>query len=336
MQNPAEDVIEALPETDIPERRLELMFACANPAIDKAIHAPLMLQTVLGLSVEAIAQAMLLQPPTLAQRLVRAKSKIRDAGIPFRIPTAEERPARFPALLDALYVAFGAGWEDVAGGADPIKGHAREALWLAGLVVRLAPQEPEALGLYALMLTAEARRAARRTAKGLYAPVESQDVAQWDRGMIGLADSVLAQAAPLNQIGRFQLEAAIQLALAQRVWGRDIDWEAIVRFSDRLVSLTGSPAAIVNHAAALLKIGAPDIAMQAIDFAAQDPRMARYQPYWATRAAALSALGRLVEAESARSHAIAFCQDEAVRAWLIAQARGIGSGAMERPIDDQA
>lgn len=315
-QNPAEEAIEAMPDTDIPERRLELMFACANPAIDQAIHAPLMLQTVLGLSVEAIAQAMLLQPATLAQRLVRAKSKIRDAGIPFRIPDPEERSGRFPALLDALYVAYGAGWEDVAGGADPIKGHASEAIWLARLVVRLAPSEPEALGLLALMLHAEARRGARFSPDGAYAPVEEQDVAAWDSAMIAEAEQHLARAAAFNVLGRFQLEAAIQSALAQRLRGCPVAWEAIVRFSDRLVSITRSPAAIVNHAAALLKIGEPAVAMQAIAIAAQDPRVARYQPYWATRAVTLKALGLSQDAESARVIAIDLCADPAVKAWL--------------------
>ncbi len=168
-----------------PDERLRLLFVCAHPAIDAAVRTPLMLQTVLGLDAARIASAFVVPPATMGQRLVRAKAKIRDAGIRFELPERDELPARLDAVLDAIYAAYGSGWEDVAGANPRRQGLAEEAIWLGRLVTRLLPGEPEAHGLLALMLHCEARRPARRDAAGGYVPLTRQDVGSWSASCCG-------------------------------------------------------------------------------------------------------------------------------------------------------
>ena len=175
----ADEIEAAAKEGDIiPDRRLALMFACAHPAIERGMRAPLILQTILGMTAEDIAAAFLIPPATMGQRLVRAKTRINDAGIPFRVPEQEELPERLEAVLDAIYAAYTKGWSEV--GDDGVPEIADEAIWLGRLVVSLLPDEPEAKGMLALMLYAEARRAARRDAAGAYVPLEQQDTSLWD------------------------------------------------------------------------------------------------------------------------------------------------------------
>src|SRR5262249_45290299 len=163
---------------EIPDRRLALMFACAHPAIDAGVRAPLVLQTILGLTAEAIAAAFLVPPATMGQRLSRAKTRIRQAGIPFRVPDREELPERLDAVLEAIYAAYSKGWAEIGqDGGSPL---AEEAIWLGRLLISLLPEEPEAKGMLALMLYAEARRAARRDSAGTYVPLDEQDVTLWD------------------------------------------------------------------------------------------------------------------------------------------------------------
>ena len=162
---------------EIPDERLRLMFACAHPALEAGIRAPLILQTILGFDAATIANAFLVAPATMGQRLVRAKSRIRQAGIPFRIPERDELPERLGAVLEAIYAIYAEGWSDPAGTQAKTRGLAEEALWLGKLVVSLLPDEPEALGLLSLMLHADARRAARRDAEGRFVPLDQQDPA---------------------------------------------------------------------------------------------------------------------------------------------------------------
>jgi RNA polymerase sigma-70 factor, ECF subfamily len=308
-------VIDDMDRPDLPDRRLALMFVCAHPAIAPAIRAPLMLQTLLGLPVDRIAAAFLVQPATMAQRLVRAKAKMKSATIRFAMPSPGELADRLPAVLDAIYAAYGIGWADAADGADIRSGHSAEAMFLGQLVAAQLENEPEALGLVALMSHAEARRAARAP-NDTYVPFDEQDPASWDAALIATAEQALARASRLGKIGRYQLEAAIQSALAQKQRGRPVDWAAVARISDALVSLTRSPVAITNHAAALLKIDDFASAGTALDIAAADPRMATYQPYWATRAEFCRRNGDAVGQRAAMVHAIALCRDPAVGAWL--------------------
>src|SRR5712692_3375427 len=186
----ADEVQAASREAGLPDDRLRLLFICAHPAIDAEVRTPLMLQTVLGLDAARIASAFCVAPATMGQRLVRAKAKIRVAGMSFEGPEPSEVPARLGAVLEAIYAAYGVGWDDAAG-ADPRRsGLAEEAIWLARLVVQLAPNAPEARGLLALMLHCEARRPARRAPDGAYIPLSEQDVALWSRAMIDEAEQI--------------------------------------------------------------------------------------------------------------------------------------------------
>ena len=299
-----------------PDERLALLFVCAHPAIDEAARTPLMLQTVLGLDAARIASAFLVAPATMSQRLVRVKAKIREAGIRFEIPAPGELTARLDAVLEAIYAAYGSGWEDVAG-ADPRRhGLAEEAIWLGRLVARLRPDEPEAQGLLALMLHCEARRAARRDAAGAYVPLGFQDLRRWSRPMIEEAEEVLAGAARLKAAGRFQLEAAIQSVHAQRVRTGETDWEAVTLLYEGLLRHAPTIGARVAHAAALGEARDAEAGLGALDAIPPD-EVATYQPYWALRGHVLKALGRAAEAGEAYERAIGLSEDPAVRAFLL-------------------
>src|SRR6266568_8447777 len=206
----AEGLEAATADAEIPDRRLALMFACAHPAIDVGIRAPLMLQVVLGLDAKTIASAFLMSPATMGKRLVRAKDKIRQADIPFSIPEREELSGRLDTVLDAIYAAFAEGWTDPGGTDAARRDLTEEAMFLARLVTALLPSEPEALGLLALMLHAEARRGARRNMRGEYVPLAEQDPAVWDTAMIDEAEALLRRASRKDSIGRYQLEGALQ------------------------------------------------------------------------------------------------------------------------------
>lgn len=313
----AEELDEAMAEAGlIPDERLRLMFACAHPAIDEAIRAPLILQTVLGFDAAAIGSAFLVAPATMGQRLVRAKARIREAGIPFRVPEADELPPRLEAVLDAIYAAFAEGWTDAAGTETRRRNLADEAIWLGRLVAHLLPAEPEALGLLALMLHAEARRPARRDHAGLYVPLAAQDATLWNGGLIDEAEALLHRAAGMGRIGRYQIEAAIQSAHVVRRRAGTSDWPAIVALYDALVALTGSPVAAVNRAVALAEAKGPAIGLAALDALADDRRLGEYQPWWAARAELLARAGRTAEASEAYGRAIGLEPDTAVRDFL--------------------
>jgi predicted RNA polymerase sigma factor len=308
--------LHAASDTGIPDQRLALMFVCAHPAIDPSIRAPLILQAVLGLDAKAIASAFLASPAAMGKRLVRAKDKIREAGIPFSIPQPEELPARLGAVLDAIYAAFAEGWIDAAGTDIARRDLTEEVLFLAALVVELLPAEPEALGLLALMLHAEARRHARRDAVGKYVPLAEQDPALWNQGMIEQAEALLLRASTLGAIGRYQLEGAIQSAhVSRRRTGRD-NWAEVVQLYDALLALSGSPVVAINRALALAQIQGPSAALDAIQGVATDARLAEYQPYWAARAELLAKAGARSEAHDAYEIAIGLERDPAVRGFL--------------------
>src|SRR5579883_146222 len=201
---------------EFPDERLKLLFVCAHPAIDIAARTPLMLQTVLGLDAARIASAFLVQPSAMGQRLTRAKAKIRASGLGFELPEPKQLPERLDSVLEAIYAAYGSGWDDVAGADARRKGLAAEAISLGRLLVQLMPEEPEAKGLLALMLHCEARRNARRTNTGEYVPLLGQDARLWSKAMMEEAEHWLREASRTKRYGRFQFEAAIQSAHAQR------------------------------------------------------------------------------------------------------------------------
>jgi predicted RNA polymerase sigma factor len=303
-------------KAEIPDRRLALMFACAHPAIDPVVHAPLILQVVLGLDAKAIASAFLTSPAAMGKRLVRAKDKIRQAGVPFVVPEREALPDRLAAVLDAVYAAFAEGWGD-PGGADAARRDlTAEALFLARMTAELMPREPEALGLAALVLHADARRAARRDPSGGYVPLADQDPALWDSPMIAEAEALLAAAARLGAIGRYQLEAALQSAHVHRRRTGSANWFAVVQIYDALFALTASPVVAINRALAIGELEGPAAALAAMPEAADDARLSQYQPYWAARAELLAKTEARAEARLAYEIAIGLERDDAVRRFL--------------------
>ncbi len=308
----------------VPDRRLALMFACAHPEVEAPMRAPLILQAVLGLTAADIAAAFLVPPATMGQRLVRAKTRIRDAGIPFAMPEPEELPERLDAVLAAIYAAYTRGWADPSdSGPERL---ADEAIWLAQVVVGLLPDSPEAKGLLALMLYAEARSRARRDAAGAYVPFEQQDAALWDREAIAAAEAMLHAANRGGPTGRYQIEAAIQSAhLARRLGGADT-WPAVVQLYDVLMRLTPSPVVLLNRAAAVAEVEGPEVALASLEPIAGDKRLDTYQPWWAVRGHLLAKAGRKAEAHEALSLAIGLADDQAVRQYLMQQRAVLADG----------
>jgi RNA polymerase sigma-70 factor (ECF subfamily) len=300
----------------LPDERLALMFACAHPALDPGIRAPLILQTVLGFDAAAIGSAFLVSPASMSQRLVRAKRKIREAGIPFQVPERAELSPRLADVLQAIYAAFAEGWSDPAG-ADPRRRNlAEEGIWLGRLVASLLPDEAEALGLLSLMLYAQARRDARRDADGEYVPLTEQDPAAWDDALIEEAEALLSLASALPGTGRYQLEAAVQSAHVVRRRTGSADWAAIARIYDALLAVTGSPVIAVNRAVAIAETRGPAAGLEALDALSGDRRLAEYQPYWAARAGLLAKRGDAGAADEAYARAIGLESDPAVRRFL--------------------
>ncbi|MGI9026739.1 MAG: RNA polymerase sigma factor [Burkholderiaceae bacterium] len=304
---------------DFPDERLKLLFICAHPAIDAAARTPLMLQTVLGLDAARIASAFLARPSAMGQRLSRAKTKIRDAGIGFEVPDDCDLPPRVDAVLEAIYAAYGSGWDDVAGADARRKGLALEAIALGRLMRQLMPAEPEVASLLALMLHCQARLAARRANDGAYLPLSEQDVGLWSRPMIAEGDALLRAAERAGRVGRFQLEGAIQSLQAQRLTMGRVDWPAIAWLYEGLAQLFPTIGGLVGRAAAVAEArGAGD----GYELLTQMPPEAvqTYQPYWALAAHLLTRLGRIEDARAAYGRAIGLCEDPAMRAFLAARA----------------
>ena len=301
---------------DIPDRRLALMFACAHPAIDTGTRAPLILQVVLGLNAETIASAFLVSPAAMAKRLVRAKDKIRAAGIPFGVPESDELAPRLEAILDAIYAAYTEGWTDPLGTDPGRRDLTLEAIFLARIVTQLLPAEPEALGLLALLLHAEARRNGRRTANGDYVPLAEQNPQSWDAAMIAEAETLIRRASAAGAIGRYQLEAALQSAhVHRRRTGRD-NWAAVLQLYDALLALSGSPVVAINRALAIAEVHGAAAGLDAMPEAATDGRLAEYQPYWAARAELLARNGAADGARRAYAVAIGLERDASIRQFL--------------------
>lgn len=310
----AENVAAVQP--NFPDERLKLLFVCAHPAIEAAARTPLMLQTVLGLAAARIASAFLVSPAAMGQRLVRAKTKIRDAAIPFRVPDRPEWAERLSFVLDAIYSAYTAGWESLIDTDSTHSALAGEAIAIGRTLVQLMPAEPEARGLLALMLHCEARRAARYTREGEFVPLDQQDTALWSRPTIDEAEQHLRAAAAFASTGRYQLEAAIQSLHAHRAVTGMIDWQEIALLYEGLVRLAPGVGARVGRAVALAQAGEVSAGLVALDEIPAE-RAADYQPWWAARGHLLVRLQRTAEAEHAFIRAASLTEDPALRAYLL-------------------
>jgi predicted RNA polymerase sigma factor len=237
------------------------------------------------------------------------------------LPEANELPQRLDSVLEAIYAAYGSAWDDVAGADARRKGLAAEAITLGRLLVRLMPREPEAKGLLALMLHCEARRSARRTDDGVYVPLLEQDATRWSKDMIEEAERYLTRASRARRFGRFQFEAAIQSAHAQRVRTGNTDWEAIALLYEGLVSLSPTIGARVGHSAAVPEARGPENGWSLLQ-AISPSAVTNYQPYWALAAHLLTPMRRYSEATAAFNGAIGLCEDAATPNFLMRRMQG--------------
>lgn len=300
-----------------PDERLKLLFVCAHPAIDAAVHTALMLQTVLGLDAARIASAFLITPAAMARRLTRAKAKIREARIPFEVPEPSELPDRLDAVLEALYATFTLGWDDVAGADARARDLTDEAIALGRLAVALLPNEPEPKGLLALMLYCDARREARVDERGRFVPLTQQDTRRWSMPAIHEAHHLLLEAQRAERIGHFQLEAAIQSVHTRRaIFGGPTDWEEIAVLYEGLVRLAPTTGALVARAGAVAQARGAAAGWALLQAMPREAVKA-YQPYWAQATDMLLQLERIDEARAACERAIGLCDHAATRAFLL-------------------
>jgi predicted RNA polymerase sigma factor len=306
-------VMEELDPDAIPDRRLALLFVCAHPAIDLTVRTPLMLQTVLGFDADLVARAFAIPKATMAQRLVRAKRRIRQARIPFVVPDRSQISERLTPVLEAIYGAYAIDFPLVAG-TGTRDSLVAEAHFLATTLAELLPEEPEVLGLVALISLSLARRPAPDQAEE-FIPLDEQDPSLWDADLIALGELYLRRARALGHLGRFQIEAAIQSVHCARATTGVIDRRALGTLHAALVSTAPTLGARVAHAAAVGRVEGPSAGLAMLDALSEEAAQ-RFQPAWATRAHLLDEAGRVDEALRAYERAISLTTDIGPRRYL--------------------
>lgn len=301
---------------DIEDDRLRLIFACCHPAIDPKVQVPLTLREVCGLTTEEIASAFLTSPTTMAQRMVRGKAKIRDAGIPFVIPAAEDLPERLESVLAVIYLVFNEGYSATKGETLTRADIAGEAIRLGRLVVGLLP-DAEAVGLLALMLLQESRRCARMTPGGDIVLLEDQDRSIWDKRLIEEGLQLTRRAIRSERFGPYTIQAAIAAVHAGASTARDTDWRRIVALYDLLITVNPSPVIELNRAVAVAMRDEPEAGLSLIDAILGRGELTSFHLAHAARADLLRRLGRKDEAGAAYQRALDLAQQEPERRFLM-------------------
>ncbi|MFC5267581.1 RNA polymerase sigma factor [Kribbella qitaiheensis] len=311
---PADD--SGVPDDAVPDDRLRLMFTCCHPALAPEARVALTLRTLAGLSTAEIASAFLVSEQTMARRLGRAKQKIRNAAIPYRVPPAHLLPERTPAVLAVLYLLFNEGYSASAGADLVRRSLSAEAIRLARVLATLMPDEPEAFGLLALMLLHEARSDGRLTTSGELVPLEEQDRSRWDRVRIAEAEVLLEGALRRREPGPYQIQAAIAACHAVAEQAGDTDWAQIARLYDQLYRIAPTPVVALNRAVAIGMAEGPEAGLLLVEDLAASGDLAEYHLLAATRADLLRRAGRHSEAVTAYREALAQAGTDGERSFL--------------------
>ncbi|WP_295660182.1 RNA polymerase sigma factor [uncultured Nocardioides sp.] len=308
------------PDTGVVEDdRLRLVFTCCHPALAPSARVALTLRLITGLTVPEIAAAFLVPETTMAQRITRAKAKIKAAKVPYRVPRAEDLPGRTAAVLAVVYLVFNEGYLATAGEESVRDDLCEEAIRLARLLRVLLPRDPEVVGLLALMLLVHARRPARVGADGALVPLDEQDRTLWRRDLVEEGHDLVRACLALNRPGPYQLQAAINAVHTDAATAGETDWSQVAALYGQLAAIDPSPVVALNRAVAVAELHGPEIALDLVDRL----DLAAYHPWQATRADLLRRLGRHAEARAAYDAAIALIDNEAERAFLSGRRAGL-------------